>query len=131
MAYQVFKRTGIRVDSPVLSIAPNGQITLNAAATRVVEAAGVKYVIVLWDPVNHRMGLKATAKGDSNGYAVSLASNKHSGSLRAKTFMRHIGWKATQRETLPAAWIEKGKMFEVVLPDRCLPRERGTDAKRK
>lgn len=116
MAYELFHRTGVRVDSPLLSIVPDGRIVFNAAATRTLVHAGVKHVVILWDKSNRRMAIKATNKADKNGFAVSLVSSGHSGSLRAKSFLLHVGWTATQRETLPAVWNESRKIFEVELP---------------
>ena len=46
MAYEVFKRTGVRVEEPALSLVPDGRIALNAAAVRVLTQAGVKSVLL-------------------------------------------------------------------------------------
>lgn len=116
MGYEPFQRTGVRVESPVLAIAPDGRIVLNAAATRTLAHAGVKHVVILWDKGNRHMALKATTKTDKNGFAVSLLSSGHSSSLRAKSFLMHVGWMAAQRETLPATWNESQRMLEVELP---------------
>ncbi len=102
----------------MLSLAPGGRITLNAAATRIMSEAGVKFVLLLWDKGSHRLALKAAQKGDKNGYALTLLTERHSGSLRAIQFLRHIGWNAPRRELLPATWNEKERMLEVTLPKR-------------
>jgi hypothetical protein len=120
MAYEVFKRTGVRVESPALSIVPDGRITINAAAARCLSQAGVKAVVLLWDRADHKMAVKAAPKGDTNAYAVSLSPDRHSGSLRAKAFIAHIGWRAPKRERLLATWNEKEKMFELTLPEKYL-----------
>ena len=120
MAYEVFKRTGVRVESPTLSLVPDGRITINAAAVRILTHAGVKAVLLLWDKANNKMALKAASRADRNTYAVSIAGETRSGSLRAKTFLAHIGWNAPDRERLPAVWDEKEKMFEVSLPPQYL-----------
>jgi hypothetical protein len=120
MAYEMFTRTGVRVDSPTVSITPEGRVTFNAAATRTLASAGVKHVVLLWDRLEQKMAARATSKSDRNGYAVSLAPDKHAGSLRAKSFLQHIGWSATRREMLPAAWNAAEKMFEVRLPAQYL-----------
>ena len=124
MAYEVFKRTGARVETPTLSIVPDGRIAVNAAAARIFIEAGIKWVLLLWDPPNHRLAVKATQKGDKNSYAVSIAPASHSGSLRAKSFLSYIGWKARKREMIPATWNEKERMFEAVLPLEHLESER-------
>jgi hypothetical protein len=117
MAYEVFTRTAIRVDEPSLSLVPDGRIALNAAAARILAEAGVKSVLLLWDSNNKRVALKATAKGDKNAYAVSILRDSHSGSLRAKSFLSHIGWNAPKRTMLPATWNGKEKMLEITLPN--------------
>jgi hypothetical protein len=131
MAYEVFKRTAVRVDEPTISIVPDGRISFNAAAVRILTGAGVKAVLLLWDKGNNRLGLKAAPKGDKNSYAVSTIRDHYSGSLRAKSFLSHIGWCATKRTMLPAAWSEKDKMFEITLPREYVRSTIAVDLKRK
>jgi hypothetical protein len=116
MAYEVFKRTGVRVEQPTLSILPDGRIALNAAAARVLVAAGVKSAILLWDKSNNKLAIKNAPKGDKNAFAVSIVRGSHSGSLRAKSFLNHIGWSSSRREMLLAVWDPKEMMLEVTLP---------------
>jgi len=124
MAYEVFKRTGARVETPTLSVTPDGRITINAAAVRIARESRVKSVVLLWDSTNHRLAIKIAQRGDANSYALSIALSSHSGSLRAKSFLKHIGWKARKRETIPANWNEKERMFEATLPLQHLDLER-------
>jgi len=123
MGYEVFKRTGARVEAPTLSITPDGRISINAAAVRIARESRVKSVVLLWDWTNHRLAIKVTQRGDPNSYALSIAST-HTGSLRAKTFLKHIGWRADRRVTIPATWNEKERMFEAQLPVEHLESER-------
>ena len=116
MAYEVFKRTGVRVEEPALSITPSGNVVFNAAATRIFAAAGVKAALLLWDENSNKFAIKATSKTDKNAYAVTLIPGRSSGILRAKSFLNSVGWKAKQRETLSATWNEKEKMLEITLP---------------
>jgi len=129
MAYEVFKRTGVRVDEPTLSLVPGGRVALNAAACRLLIAAGVKRVLLLWDGSNNKLALKAAPKGDKNAYAVSIVADKHAGSLRAKSFLDHIGWNGSRREMLSAIWNEEQKMLEVTLPQKLPSSEHGRDLK--
>ena len=115
MAYEVFKRTVARVDTPTVAIVPNGIIAINAAAVRLFKDARSSSVLLLWDEKNRRMALKASQKKDRNAYAVSFSEGR-SGSLRAKSFFAHIGWKGLKRERLSATWNEKELMLEVTLP---------------
>ena len=124
MAYEVFKRTGARVETPTLSIVPDGRIVMNAATVRIIKERRITAVLLLWDSTNHRLALKAAQRGDKNSYAVSVAAASHSGSLRAKAFLSHIGWKARKREMIPTEWNEKERMFETTLPLEHLESER-------
>jgi hypothetical protein len=118
MAYEVFKRTGARVEEPTLSITPSGNVVFNAAATRVLAAAGVKAAVLLWDKNTNRFAIKATSKGDRNAYAVTITPGHSSGSLRAMSFLNYVGWGAKHRESLSVTWNEKEKMLETVLPSK-------------
>lgn len=124
MAYEVFKRTGARVETPTLSITPDGRIAINAAAVRIARESRVKSVVLLWDATNHRLAIKIAQRGDANSYALSIAPTSHSGSLRAKSFLNHVGWKGHKREMIPATWNERERMFEAVLPLEHLESER-------
>ncbi len=115
MAYELFHRTKTRVDTPTLAITPGGKIALNAAAVRILVAAGAKSVLLLWDKENRKLAMKTVHKGDKNSFIVSLVRNT-SGKISAKSFLDHIGWSALRRETMIAAWDAQEKMFEVTLP---------------
>jgi hypothetical protein len=117
MAYEVFKRTKVRVDAPAIAIVPDGRIALNTALLRVLKAAGVESVLLLWDKANRRIAGRAAPKNDRNAYAVSSSSSS-SASIRAKQFLTYIGWNAATRETMPVTWNDSEKMFEAELPAR-------------
>jgi hypothetical protein len=116
MAYEVFKRTRVRGEQPALSIAPDGRIVINSAAARVLIGAGVKSAQLLWDKTNLKVAIKAAPKGDKNAYAVSIVKDRYSGSIKAKSFLNHIGWRPLRRETLSATWDPTERMLEVTLP---------------
>jgi hypothetical protein len=115
MAYELFQKKNIRIDTPAITIVPDGTIAVNAAAVRILVAAGVRSVLLLWDKENCMLAIKAADKKDKNSFVVSIVRNS-SGKLRVKAFMNHIGWNAQQRETLPTTWNSREKMFEVTLP---------------
>ena len=115
MAYQLFTRTAARIETPTVSIAPDGRIAINAAVVRIFAEARINSVVLLWDEKTHQMALKAARKNDGNSYVVSF-SKGHSGILRAKSFLSYIRWKARGRERLAATWNAKDQMIEVMLP---------------
>ena len=129
MAYELFKRTAVRVESPTLAITPTGRIVVNAAGCRILRDAAVKHVVLLWDGSGRRMAVKGARKREKYAFTITF-SRGSSGSLGAKTFLRHIGWRAAERVTLPALWNETDKMFEVVLPLKHLHSGAGDSTRR-
>lgn len=126
----MFKRTSARVDTPTISIATGGKIAINAAACRVLLEAGIKTVVILWDKTSNKMAIKAAPKGDKNSFTVTFAQDHHSGSLAAKSFLRHIGWNAPKREMLPTTWNAAEKMFETTVPPQYLAADTGVGKRR-
>jgi hypothetical protein len=116
MAYEVFKRTGVRVEEPTVAITPGGTIVFNAAASRILTRAGINAVLLLWDKSANKLAFKATSKKDRNAFAVSVAPGRSSGTVRAKSFLGYVGWQVKKRESLPATWNEKERMLEISLP---------------
>jgi hypothetical protein len=116
MSYQVYERSATRVEEPSVSIGSSGAMRLNAAASRLMQRSNVRYVLLLWDKDNQRIAFKSTVKSDKNAYAISMI--RHSGSIRAKSFLAHIGWNAPRRQMLSATWNEKERMLEVRLPKK-------------
>src|SRR5947209_8435611 len=112
MSYQVFQKTATRVETPTLTIRGSAKIAINAAATRILLAAGVRSVLLLWDSANKKIALKAAPKGDKNAFLVSIPRHRNAGSVRAKSFLKHIGWKGSQPIRFAATWNEKEKMME-------------------
>jgi|SRR5579871_691778 len=114
VAYEVFNKKSVRNDSPTVALTPNGRIALNSATCRILADAGVKSVVVLWDNTARKLALRASKRGEQS-YAITYAPDRHSGSLAAKAFMRHIGWDAKERRVFAAGWNDSQKMLEVDL----------------
>ncbi len=115
MAYQVFERTAVRVDTPTVAISPHGKVFINAPACRLLVQAGIKTVVILWDHVTNRMAIKGAPKREKNSFTVTF-TGASSGSFTAKSFFRHIGWYAPKSEKLATTWNATEKMFETTLP---------------
>jgi len=117
MAYETFERTAVRVENPTVSVAKEGRIAFNAAASRLLAKAGANAVRILWDKTTCGIALQAAQKGDKNAFSVAF-SRGQSATITAKRFFEYIGWSATQRQTVPAEWDEKQRMLEAKLPAR-------------
>ncbi len=127
MAYEVFERTATRVDEPTISLRPQGRVAINAAGVRILKQAGIKAVLLLWDRAHRKVALKAASKAEMNAYAVSFTSS-HSGTVRAKAFLDHIGWITSHSQMFPATWNEKEKMLEITLPAQNLENKKNSRA---
>jgi hypothetical protein len=115
VGYEAFERTGFRVEYPSISLVPDGRIAINAAACRILLQARIKSVLLLWDKSVRRIALKAATASDKNAFSVSLTGS-HSGTIRARAFLDHIGWHGEKRETIPAEWNDRERMLEASLP---------------
>jgi hypothetical protein len=120
LAYELFERVAVRVDTPNLSIAPGGRIAFNAAACRLLLDAKIRTVVILWDKDASRMAIKTAPRGERNAFGISFTGANHSASLTAKLFLRHIGWSASKRVALATTWNAGAKMFEATLPPQYL-----------
>jgi hypothetical protein len=119
VAYEIFKRSSTRVETPTLAITPQGRIFFNAAACRLLIEFGIKTAVIFWDKARNKVAIKAAPKGEKNAFVISL-TDRHSASLTAKSFLHHVGWNAAKRETLATTWNPTEKMFEVTLPPQYL-----------
>ncbi len=117
MAYETFERKALRVEEPALTMRPEGRIAFNAAASRLLENAGVKTVRILWDETTCGLAVQAAPRGDSNSYSVAF-SRSRSATVSAKRFFQYIGWSSADRQTIPAKWDAQRKMMETKLPSK-------------
>jgi hypothetical protein len=125
LAYETFERRSIRIDQPALSLIPDGRISLNAAATRLLESASVKSVKILWDATKCGIALQATTKGDKNSYSIFFQRGR-SATISPKAFLQYIGWSANRRQTVLAQWDAQQRMLEAQLPSRFVGAKRVT-----
>ena len=84
--------------------------------------------MLLWTRATHRLAIKAALKGDKNAFAVLDCTGDLLGSLRARSFLSHIGWNAQSEKRGDG---REEKMFEVTLPLEHLGQEKGGNPRRK
>ena len=120
MAYELYERVAVRVDTPTLSIASGGRIAFNAPACRLLLDAKIKTVVILWDKDTKQVAIKAAPRGEKNAFGISFTGDNHSASLTAKLFLRHVEWNASKRVALATTWNAVEKMFEAILPQQFL-----------
>jgi hypothetical protein len=133
MAYETFERQSASSGDPALTVAPapDSRITLNAAAARLMERAGVKAVRILWDKTKSGIALQSAQKGDHNSYSLVFGRHSRQAAFSGKAFLRYIGWSSSHRETVPAKWDEQQKMLEATLPSRFIGKREKNAVKRE
>jgi hypothetical protein len=117
--YETFQRRITRTEDPALSVLADGRLALNAAATRLIQGAGVTAVKLLWDKAKCGIALQAAERGDKNSYSIYFSRGR-SAFISAKTFLPYIGWSSNRSQTVPARWNAQLKMLEAELPTRFL-----------
>jgi len=130
MAYETFEKTAARVADPTVSVATDGRIAFNAAASRLLEKAGVRAVTILWDRSTCGIAFQAAKKGDKNAFSLALRPGR-SGTITVKRFLEYIGWSADQRQTVPAKWNEQQRMLEAQLSSNFVGKGAKKGTKRK
>ncbi len=84
----------------------------------------------LWDRAENELAAKATATNYRNAFALSVSRGSHSGSIRARSFLAHIGWateelaqNGARREAVPGLSVVRAAPF--ALPRNSRKTERG------
>lgn len=112
MSYTIFENKAVRMGVPAVTITPKGRMALNATATQALHKNAVEFVLLLWDEDALRIALRHITKKDSRAYKISYGQNNSGSSFSAKSFLDHIGWKFTGKQTLAAEWNEDEGMLE-------------------
>jgi len=117
MAWEIFSRKVRRVGTPSVTFNKLGRISLNKAATAVLEKDAVEFVLLLWDPTKRHVGIRPITKKDQRAYRVAYGKKGNGAGFSAKTFMDHIGYDNSESRSTLARWDEGESMFIVELPE--------------
>jgi hypothetical protein len=111
MPFELFERKTSRVTSPAITLSPEGRIGVNSAATELFMRDNVEFVYILWDRETRRMAIRPTMRKDARAFRITYNKNKSSAAIAAKSFMDHIGYNYSDRQTYAAEWDEKEGMI--------------------
>lgn len=119
MAYMIFERKTPRIGSPMLSFSNLGQLSLNQPAARILKERNVRVVLIMWDPDEHKLGLRSISNlKDPRGYVVRFNSKGSGASFSCKTFLDFAGIDYATRKAVPVEISVKGDIvLEVKLPE--------------
>lgn len=113
MAFELFDRKLVREQELVGRISKQGQMYLNAGASRKL-GVGTRFVQIFWDKENRLCGLKAAPAKTSGSYTVkthwSIASFGSIG------FLRHIGYDVGEAWKFRLEWDEGEGMLTFLIP---------------
>ena len=112
MAYQIFEKKSVRTGVPGITILTNGRMAVNSSAAQILHKNAVEFVLLLWDEDALRIALRQITKKDARAYKISYGIKNSSASFSAKSFLDHIGWKFTGKQSIPAEWNEDEAMLE-------------------
>jgi len=116
MAWEIFSRKVRRIGSPSVTFNKLGRISLNKAATAVLERDAVEFVLVLWDPAKLQVGIRPITKKDQRAYRLAYGKKGNGAGFSAKTFLDHIGYDNSESRSTPLRWDEGESMFIADVP---------------
>jgi|ERR1017187_1870450 hypothetical protein len=116
MAYTVYSGKLIRTATPEVSISPDGRLRLNSAACRLFHDKGAKWVHLLSDPQERKIGLRARRKMDKQSYSISYGHLFNQASLSVKGFLVTLGWDGKSYSHIDAQWDDEQCLLELKMP---------------
>jgi len=116
MAYTVFARRVIRTATPAVRITPVGRIILNAAACRLFHEKGARWVVLLFDQQERKIGLRAIRKKDTQSYSIAYGHRFSQASLCVKGFLVALGWDGKKYSNIDAHWDDEHCLLELQMP---------------
>ena len=124
MEYEIFEKKATRFGTPAVTFNRKDRISINSQAARIFHQQAVEFVLLLWDKQSRGAALRPMTKKDSRAYKLSygrLSNNQPNGaSFSARSFMRYVGWKIQEKQTMPATWNDDKQIMEFVVPEDCL-----------
>lgn len=124
MPYEIFSRKVNRMGTPSVTLNKMGRIQFNKAATAKLEKEAVEYVLVLWDPISNKVGIRQITKKDPRSYKIAYGVKGNGGGFSAKTFFDYIGLDYSQSRQLPVDMGQGELLMEFQIPDDCFSKRK-------
>jgi hypothetical protein len=116
MAYTVYSRRVVITRTPAVKITSVGKIVLNAAASQLLHGKGAKWVLLLYDLQERKIGLRIIKKKAKQSYSVSYGSHLSQASMWAKSFLVTLGWDGKSYSNIDAHWDDEQCLLELKMP---------------
>ena len=120
MAFEIFSRKIQRGGGPSLSFTKLGRFSFNKSATTQFEKNAVENVLLMWDQEKRLIGIRPITKKDPRAYKVHYGKKGNGCGFSASTFLKYIGYKETDSQSVAARWDEQEEMFLVEVPEQYL-----------
>lgn len=117
MAYAIYERTNTRVSTPTITLATNGRIILNVAATRIFHGNAVEFVLLLFDKDQEKIALRPISKKDKRAYKITYPKNLNGCSFSGKGFLDFAKVDYSKKRSFPAVWNENDGLLELSLSE--------------
>jgi hypothetical protein len=125
MGFEIFSRKIQRGGGPSLSFTKLGRFAFNKSATTQFENNAVENVLLMWDNEKRLIGIRPITKKDPRAYKVHYGKKGNGCGFSATTFLKYIGYKEKETQTVSARWDEQEAMFVVEVPEQFLGKEKG------
>lgn len=127
MAWEVFNRKVNRVGTPAVAFMQSGRISLNKAAAKRLDDMAVDQVVLLWDPVAGKVGIRPMAKKDARAYPLNRSGKGGGAGFSGVLFFNHIGFNyKAGTKSFDAVWNDDQGMFELDVNDALAGRQMQT-----
>ena len=111
MEWKVLTRGDAAAQFPVLyaTLNPKGSIVINRSAHELMGSA--EAFTVMFDPLRHRLGLKAATVGDPNAYPARKYGHSGARIVRAHRMLKEFGIRPPDTLEFPEAKIDDGVLI--------------------
>jgi hypothetical protein len=125
MAYVVFDKRQGRTVNPITTITRYGRIAFNKGASKVLSEKRVNRLLLMWDAVNHKIGLKPVGKDDKDvrGYDLFRNERDNSAFVHAKTFLDWLQYDYRETRKYNFEWNEKEGVIEITVPGEAIRKD--------
>jgi len=129
MGFEIFNRKVQWSGEPAITLNKLGRVSFNKTASTKLQKEAVENVLLLWDKENRLIGVRPITKKDNRAYRISWSTRGDGCGFSATTFLKYIGYDASESRSFAAQWDEQEQIFKVEVPEAYLIKD-GVQIKR-
>lgn len=117
MGFELFTKKKAKGGPPRVTITKYNNFVLNSTVMDKYFRQ-VKYVHLLWDADQQRVGIKPAPKQDQAAYQLNLSAKGNVATVSGISFLRHIGWHLESETTsFETEWNDREGLLEFLIGD--------------